>query len=213
MKYKWRAYTQRAFPCTSTRINGNPTCRRFLYRWLSKNSSSGPEATSHFPTVQPPGPGKGCWWTFFTLEAAFSWQIEIAWVEWYQSCSHMALSAAVSLHSRGQMVLCGACADHWPDRQPWQLITVGPAPVPVNNVQLKSIVSEGGHMWLRRNFIFDALKFYGIFLIFSYIKDSNITVDINPLLKQPVLQRAPAAARADLYNTYGNQCVALLCWK
>lgn len=66
-------------------------------------------------------------------------------------------------------------------------------------------------MWLRRNFIFDALKFYGIFLIFSYIKDSNITVDINPLLKQPGLQRAPAAARADLYNTYGNQCVALLC--
>ena len=64
---------------------------------------------SHCPTTW--SRKRLCRRTFFTLWAAFSWQIGIAWAAVHHSYSHMALSAVVSFNSRGQMVLCEACSE------------------------------------------------------------------------------------------------------
>lgn len=120
---------------------------------------------------------------FLTLLAAFSWQVEMVWADIHQSFSHMALSAAVGFHSRGQMVLCEARSDDWPDSH-------------VSSLLFDQLVSQQttsqphcqwrGHMLLgiRTDRDFIPSKWRSIFLFFFHFnmifKDLN--VDLNLLI-------------------------------
>lgn len=106
-----------------------------------------------------------CRWTFFTLWAAFSWQVEIAWAEIHQSYSHMALSAAVSFHSRGQMVLCEARSDDWPDSHDSSLLFDQLVSLQTT-LSFNSIVSEGGHMLLSGRTDSDFMLWSWMFVFF-----------------------------------------------